>query len=118
MGASLAMNSGRLTPVRIAYAVASLPIRLWKWLYCRRLRYFCRADSSATLTSEATIHNPFGRDAVRIGARTLFMGEVIMINANSSVAIGDWSYVGPGAKMWAMDRIEIGSRVQISHGVH
>jgi acetyltransferase-like isoleucine patch superfamily enzyme len=104
--------------LRIAYGTLSLPSRLRDLLYARRLRDYCDADSTATLGKTTTIHNPYGRAAVKIGLQTLFLGEVNLLREGALVEIGDWSFVGPGAKLWSMTSISIGSRVQISHGVH
>lgn len=103
--------------VRIAHGVVSLPMRLHSWLHCLRLRDHCDAAEDAELAYPATIHSPFDRGAVRIGSRTLFMGEIIVMASRGEVHIGDWGFVGPGAKIWAMEKIEIGSHVQIAHGV-
>lgn len=63
------------------------------------------------------IHSAGGPQAVVIGAHTLFMGNVVTIDAGT-VQVGDWCYVGQHAKLWAMDSIRIGDRVFVSHGVH
>jgi acetyltransferase-like isoleucine patch superfamily enzyme len=45
------------------------------------------------------------------------MGEINVIAEEASVRIGNWCFVGPGAKIWTMAGITIGDRVFISHGV-
>jgi acetyltransferase-like isoleucine patch superfamily enzyme len=102
----------------MAYGALSLPSRLRELLYARRLRDYCDADTTATLGKTTIIHNPYDRAAVKIGSQTLFLGEINLVREGASVEIGEWSFVGPGAKLWSMGRISIGSRVQISHGVH
>lgn len=101
---------------RLAYAALALPSRIRERLYSARLRNVCVAAADARLTHQAVIHNPRSPDAVRIGAQTLFMGEVV-IAPTGAVRIGDWCYIGPGAKIWSMEAIDIGARVFISHGV-
>lgn len=64
------------------------------------------------------IHNPYGRSAVQIGRQCLFMGEINLARKGATVIVGEWTFVGPSAKLWSMQSITIGSRVQISHGVH
>jgi len=103
---------------RIGHAVVSLPFRLREMFHRQRLHDFCRTGVKTSFGNHAVIHNSYGRQAVQIGSQTLFMGEIIVIREGASVTIGDWSFVGPGAKLWSMNNIEIGSRVQISHGVH
>ncbi|MCX7308787.1 MAG: acyltransferase, partial [Afipia sp.] len=63
------------------------------------------------------IFNSQAKTDVRVGSKTLFMGEINIVSAGGKVHIGDWCYVGPGAKLWAMELIEIGNRVFLSHGV-
>lgn len=102
---------------RLAYAALALPSRMRDRLYCAKLRNFCVAASDTRFTHQAVIHNPRGPDAVRIGPQTLFMGEIVVIAPAGAVNIGEWCYVGPGAKIWSMETIDIGARVFISHGV-
>jgi acetyltransferase-like isoleucine patch superfamily enzyme len=103
--------------VRLAYAALDLPFRLRDRLAIFKLRQRCCAAEDATLTPQTTLHNPFDRDAVQIGSQSLFMGEINVISAGAKVSIGDWCFVGPNAKLWAMESIQIGNRVFISHGV-
>lgn len=103
--------------VRALYGIVNIPWRLREKLYITRLQRQCSAGVGSELTSNAVIHNARGPDAVRIGAETLFMGEIVVIR-EGSVRIGDWCYVGPEAKIWSLQSIEIGDRVFVSHGVH
>jgi acetyltransferase-like isoleucine patch superfamily enzyme len=82
-----------------------------------KLRRYCCAAEDAELAPQTVIHNPFARDSVKIGSRSLFMGDINLIADGAKVWIGNWCFVGPGAKLWAMESIEIGDRVFISHGV-
>ena len=104
--------------VRFGRKVASFPFRLRDFFQCRYLRTLVDASDGAVLSAQAEIHNPFRPKAIRIGANTLFMGQVIVLREGATVEIGEWSFVGPSAKLWAMESIRIGSRVQVSHGVH
>jgi acetyltransferase-like isoleucine patch superfamily enzyme len=108
----------RYGSLRLAYAILSLPSRLRGLLYVRRLRACCSVDDTATIGEGAKVHNPYDRAAVKIGRQTLFMGEINLVRRGASVEIGDWTFIGPAAKLWSMNTITIGSRVQISHGVH
>lgn len=69
------------------------------------------------MSPQVVIHNAGGPDAIRIGAQSLFMGEIVVVR-DGSVRIGEWCYVGPEAKIWSLHAIEIGDRVFVSHGVH
>jgi acetyltransferase-like isoleucine patch superfamily enzyme len=102
---------------RLVYGLLSLPSRLRDRLYTARLRQYCRASVDTTFTEHTTILNSFARESVGIGSRSLFMGEINIIRQSARIRIGDWCFVGPGAKLWAMESIDIGDRVFISHGV-
>jgi acetyltransferase-like isoleucine patch superfamily enzyme len=103
--------------LRILYGLVSLPFRLRDYLYCRKLRWLCTADDTVQLTPQAAIHSRGPRDAITIGCRSLIMGELLLMRPESRIHIGEWSYIGPDAKIWALERIDIGARVFISHGV-
>jgi acetyltransferase-like isoleucine patch superfamily enzyme len=103
--------------VRLAHAILALPSRWRDRLAVVKLRRYCRAADDAELVPQTVIYNPFTREAINIGSRSLFMGEINLIADGARVRIGDWCFVGPGAKLWAMESIEIGNRVFISHGV-
>jgi acetyltransferase-like isoleucine patch superfamily enzyme len=102
---------------RLGGALLALPVRLRERIGIARLRSRCVAAKNVTFTRETIIHNPFGTENVQVGANTLFMGEINVIASDARVSIGDWCFVGPAAKIWALDRITIGNRVFISHGV-
>jgi acetyltransferase-like isoleucine patch superfamily enzyme len=103
--------------VRLVYGLLVLPSRLRDRLHVIKLRNACTAPDDVAFTGQTTIHNSFARTAVQIGSGSLFMGEINVISSNARVRVGDWCFVGPGAKIWAMESIDIGSRVFISHGV-
>lgn len=103
--------------VRLAYALLVLPSRLRDRLHAIRVRQFCTAPGNVAFAGQTTIHNPFAKTAVQIGCGSLFMGEINVISGDARVRVGDWCFVGPGAKIWAMQSIDIGNRVFISHGV-
>jgi acetyltransferase-like isoleucine patch superfamily enzyme len=103
--------------VRLVHALLVLPSRWRDRLSAIRLRQLCCAAGDAEFAPQTTVYNPFAREAVRIGSRSLFMGEINVIAAAARIQIGDWCFVGPGAKLWAMESIDIGNRVFISHGV-
>jgi acetyltransferase-like isoleucine patch superfamily enzyme len=102
---------------RLVHAVLLLPSRFREKVSAIKLRRLCRAADDAEFTPQTSIHNPFSRAAVNIGSRSVFMGEINVIAEGARVRIGDWCFVGPGAKLWAMESIDVGSRVFISHGV-
>jgi acetyltransferase-like isoleucine patch superfamily enzyme len=102
---------------RLAHVALALPGRWRDRLYCRRLRGHGLIAVDAEFAPTARIVNAAGREHVRIGNHTLFHGEIIAYAPAGRVEIGDFCFVGPGAKLWSMTGIRIGSNVQISHGV-
>lgn len=83
----------------------------WK---CRRK---CIAHPTTRFARQSRVSNPMDRGAITIGAESLCMGQFLVIPSGGRIAIGDWCYIGPDSKVWAMDEVKIGSRVFISHGV-
>jgi len=83
-----------------------------------RLRLLCSADESAELSYSMKIINVGNKNAINIGANSLCMGEVYVIDSAARVRLGEWCYVGPDSKLWARASIDIGDRVFISHRVH
>jgi acetyltransferase-like isoleucine patch superfamily enzyme len=103
--------------VRLAYALLDLPSRWRDRLHVIKLHRYCSVTDNVEFTPHTKIHNPFARGAVCVGCHTLFMGEINVISSAAKIQIGDWCFVGLGAKLWAMESIDIGDRVFISHGV-
>ena len=103
---------------RLVYTLLMLPVRLRERLHCRRLRAMCDVAGDAQIMPQAVIYNPLEAGAVRIGPRTLLMGEISVIAPNGKVEVGEWCYIGPSSKIWAMGKVTVGARVFISHGVH
>lgn len=81
------------------------------------LRWACSAHPSAEFSPEATVSNPLERHAISVGKHSWIMGELRVFASGGRITIGDWCFVGPGSKIWAMSAIEIGHRVFVSHGV-
>jgi acetyltransferase-like isoleucine patch superfamily enzyme len=102
---------------RLAYGAISLPVRLYNYLYCRRLYRYCTAADGVQFYPDAKIYNSVGPHAIQIGTQSLCMGEILIAGQHGKVIIGDWCSLSPGSKIWAMEKIEIGARVFVSHGV-
>ena len=103
--------------LRLIYAFVSLPFRLKDWLYCRRLHLFCIAGQGVRFWPESKIFNSAGADAITIGKQCYCMGQFLIAAPTAKIVIGDWCSLSPNTMVWAMERIEIGSRVILSHGV-
>ena len=107
------MGSGGLN-IRRLIAPARL---ISDYLVDLKCRLKCAAAKDATFTRESQISNPNHRESVRIGRNTLCMGQLLVIAPTGQITIGDWCYVGPQSKIWAMESVVIGDRTFISHGV-
>lgn len=78
--------------------------------------YLC--GEGTVLTSEASLTNEAKQpDRLSLGRGCLVIGQ-ILVGSRGSLQMGDHSYLGPGARIWALDKIFIGSRVFVSHGVN
>jgi acetyltransferase-like isoleucine patch superfamily enzyme len=99
---------------RLSAARRAADLRIHRW----RLTRSCMLAPDASITDTARVMNSTGPDAVTIGARTLFMGEILIVRAGGQVRIGEWCFIGPQARIWALQSVAIGDRVFVSHGVH
>lgn len=79
----------------------------------------CVKHPSAKLLDRARIIN-IGGDSqlIRVGASSIVEGELLVFPHGGKITIGDWCYVGAGARIWSDTAIEIGHRVMISHNVN
>lgn len=95
-------------------------LSILEWLVAQKCRRSCHSPTTTKFSRQARIANPIGKDAIRVGDGCLCMGQLLVIpnkSAGGQILIGDWCYLGPDSKIWAMDQIKIGNRVFISHGV-
>jgi len=74
--------------------------------------------SSTSNMAEATLHNRHNQNHIRIGEQSQIRGELEVSRHDSKIIIGDYSYVGPGTRIYCSKRITIGNRVLISHNVN
>jgi acetyltransferase-like isoleucine patch superfamily enzyme len=86
-------------------------------------RLLCRATcvlrEDAILTWSARIRNIRGEShAIVIGRHTRVRGELVTFAHGGQITIGDWCYVGEGARIWSATSIVIGDRVLIAHSVN
>lgn len=79
----------------------------------------CQLSKGATLGSTASIQNARGIDScIRIGMNSFIAGEIFVFAHGGEIELGDWCFVGEGAKVWSALKISIGNRVLISHNVN
>jgi acetyltransferase-like isoleucine patch superfamily enzyme len=55
--------------------------------------------------------------SITLGNKVFCNGELYCFLNKGNIRIGDFSYVGDGSKIWALDAVTIGNRVLISHNV-
>lgn len=78
----------------------------------------CIHDETAVLHDSASIVNLRGpRNCIEIGANSHIRGELLTFAHGGKIIVGEFCYVGDGAKIWSAEKIEIGHRVLISHYV-
>ena len=73
-------------------------------------------DPTAKLHPESRISNLRNdRESIVVGARTHVRGELLIFWDTGRIRLGEWCYVGDGARLWSQASIEIGNYVLISH---
>jgi len=84
----------------------------------RRKKPGFQSGEGTVIAREASLTNGTGQaEKLKIGSGCLIVGQ-LLVEKEGELVIGDHSYVGPGARIWAMRHLRIGSRVFISHGVN
>jgi acetyltransferase-like isoleucine patch superfamily enzyme len=99
------------------FEIAGLNTDYW----IRRLlgKATCVMGSGAKLLPTARIRNAAGDSVrIRVGRKTLVAGELLVFAHGGEIKVGEWSYVGEGARIWSAGSIHIGNRVLISHNVN
>lgn len=87
----------------------------------RRLagRATCVLGQDARLQASARIRNIRGQSqSIRIGSHSHVAGELLVFAHGGEISLGEWCYIGEGARIWSSCRVEIGDRVLISHNVN
>lgn len=69
--------------------------------------------------SAAAVHNPT-RDEGRIfiGKHTHVDGELLVHDYGGKIEIGEYSYIGLGARVWSGESVKIGNHVFLAHNVN
>lgn len=55
------------------------------------------------------------REQIKIGNNSHIRGEILVFGHGGAIEIGDFCYVGEGARIWSALNIRVGNRVLISH---
>lgn len=73
----------------------------------------------AKLLHSARIRNIRGNNhCIRIGPQSVIGGELLVFAHGGDISIGEWCYVGEGARIWSAASVVIRDRVLISHNVN
>lgn len=78
-------------------------------------RYRQGAETKALLSKIIISKEASG--SITLGNNVFCNGELYCFLNKGNISIGDFSYVGDGSKIWALDAVTIGKRVLISHNV-
>ena len=79
----------------------------------------CELGEGSKLMSSARIRNiRDDNQFIRIGKNTVVAGELLVFPHGGSISIGEWCYIGEGARIWSSMSIELHDRVLISHNVN
>lgn len=89
--------------------------------WTRRLlgRATCIKGASTRIMAGARVINIRGTsEAITLGKNTVIRGDLVTFGHGGSIEIGDWCFVGEGARVWSSASIRIGNRVMIAHNVN
>jgi len=79
----------------------------------------CSLSSGAKISSTARIRNIRGlTSAIKVGDHSFIAGELLTFAHGGQIEIGQWCFIGEGARLWSASRIRVGDRVLISHNVN
>lgn len=108
----------RRLAAELVYAPLHLANRLKGLLVSARNRLLSECDRTAKFMPQSHITNLSGRSgAIRIGKATVIRGHLMIFAHGGDIEIGDWCYLGEGARIWSAASVKIGDRVLISHDV-
>lgn len=89
-----------------------------RWTVRRRFDQLALIDPSCVVSPLARITNlNRRRESISVGDHSCIKGELCVYRHGGSISIGNHCYVGEGSRVWSADKVVIGDRVLISHGV-
>jgi acetyltransferase-like isoleucine patch superfamily enzyme len=82
--------------------------------------YFKKSDinQGAIIRPTGGITNSREKSAIKIGNQTILSGHLMTFGHGGQIIIGNYSFVGPGTRIWSAKKITIGDRVLIAHDVN
>lgn len=82
-------------------------------------RATCVSAPGSRIMPSARIINIFGESGrIQIGKNAVVSGELLVFAHGGQINIGEWTFVGPGSRVWSGASIQVGDRVLISHNVN
>lgn len=78
-------------------------------------RHSCEAGFGTRFGLRACIYARGPKRRISIGSQSQIHGELKVFAESGSIAIGDFSFVGPGTRIWSAASVSVGDRVLISH---
>ncbi len=103
--------------VRGYFKLTSLLSILHTNCYKKLLRSKCDCDETTNFFRSAEIVSINNKN-IKIGKYSQIHGIIQCFNQKSIVEIGEYCFLGPSSRLWAMESIMIGNRCLISHNVH
>ncbi len=93
-----------------------------EWALLKQTQERCFRQITATgegvrFGPTARVLNPRGRAAIRVGAKTLIDGELMLHDYGGEIEIGSSSYIGMGSRLWSGESLRIGDHVFVAHNV-
>lgn len=84
----------------------------------RRQKRRVTAGKDSQILPDGRIVNAHNASCIVIGNGTLIAGELLVYPHGGRITLGDYCYVGEGARIWSAAGVTIGSRVFLAHGVN
>jgi len=105
--------------LKLVHKALRIPHRLAADLELRRKKEGCLLGAGVRLYDSSRIENHQARQgAIAIGAGCHILGQLRVFGHGGSIQIGEFCFVGEGARIWSAESIRIGNRVQIAHAVN
>ena len=89
-----------------------------RWHHARQARYAAVGRGSVLLPTCHLANQQCSRDAIVIGDYSWIAGQLLVFGHGGHIAIGDFSYIGEGTRIWSAASVKIGSRVFLAHNVN
>jgi acetyltransferase-like isoleucine patch superfamily enzyme len=89
-----------------------------QWHHARQARHALVGHGSVLLPSCRVANQKGDRSAISIGENSWVAGQLLVFAHGGQIAIGDFSYIGEGTRVWSATSVKIGSRVFLAHNVN